>query len=612
MTLRQEEEMAERKRQEALKQQEIDRMAAAGVFQDIDGTTQAELDAQAAEAAEEMKALGSEREAATMLMKHLQSGKAPVIHERYYPNLMHGISKLPSGGAGQGAPSQRSSTATAGQNFTAGEGFGGLPVLPGRPGIPGVALPEGFHEKLDGVSERRAESSMRRGQYPSPMSPFLQQRIHELNSTPEAKSTAGRSPAKKRKTKKGTARNSKSSRKKGVSIAASPATLSSSHAGGILQSGTSSSPKRAKSMFPVKQKVGFAVSSPIGNSIADDDWGDIQHIAHGSLEGESDAIGGVDADHVHSAPRSPGQGHGRRMIRGIGSAPSLASSQPLPRGKSAIALNPRALVKSPTKRIAAVRSDQAMDDADDRWALEMWTFSPAAYKAAAEAIRRSNGVDTSRKRIILRWIVQAAVSSGLQSDVPLKGLEKLLMEPVRLHYQQIRSGDIHSSVVDRAEASRQGFSQLASGNISLLGTGEAVALETAIRHATAEDMRSRLSSHALFALSYKPKPNAKMLHKLKHSKESKQQGSLAAIPSFHRTAPSGLGEHSRTMSRLFALRQSPSGRGMHPSSESDRKPSVRFQEASAEDSKEAVSKSQPPQDADVATKPVSSAQKSPE
>jgi len=73
---------------EQIQREERDRKAAAGLFDDVSGTKQAELDMEAAEAAEAIKALGSERAAGNMLMKHLLSGNAPVIHERYYPHLM--------------------------------------------------------------------------------------------------------------------------------------------------------------------------------------------------------------------------------------------------------------------------------------------------------------------------------------------------------------------------------------------------------------------------------------------------------------------------------------------------------------------------------------------
>lgn len=131
-------------------------------------------------------------------MTHLMSGNAPVIHERYYPHLMDSISKLPSGGAGQGAPSQRSSEATASATLTAAEGFGGLPVLPGRPGIPGMPLPAGFHAggiEIGGkAAGSSADESLARA---APMSSFLKLRLGEIqgNKTRSKKKKKKRSGA---------------------------------------------------------------------------------------------------------------------------------------------------------------------------------------------------------------------------------------------------------------------------------------------------------------------------------------------------------------------------------------------------------------------------------
>lgn len=58
--------------------------------------------------------------------------------------------------------------------MTSGEGFGGLPVLPGRPGIAGMPLPRGFGAKAaDSKSDAEVDSL-------APQSPFLQARLREL------------------------------------------------------------------------------------------------------------------------------------------------------------------------------------------------------------------------------------------------------------------------------------------------------------------------------------------------------------------------------------------------------------------------------------------------
>lgn len=135
----------------------------------------------------------------------------------------------------------------------------------------------------------------------------------------------------------------------------------------------------------------------------------------------------------------------------------------------------------------------------------MWIFSKSSYTLAATAIRQSKRVESSRKRVLLRWLVQASVSAGGRVE-SLKGLESDLLTPVRDFRRSTNRPDTMDAIHERQDAAKTGFKQLKTGSLTLISSGEAVALETAIRHAAAEDLRCRLTSQANFALHFRGKP----------------------------------------------------------------------------------------------------------
>jgi len=161
---------------------------------------------------------------------------------------------------------------------------------------------------------------------------------------------------------------------------------------------------------------------------------EVTEVSYASVADDSFSFAGGMSG-VHDTLETIQEGHpgakGGQFLRGVGSMPTLQKPHLLSKSSA---------MSTEAKQSSVPRSDLAGDSQDDRWALDMWAFSPSAYLLAAKAIRKSSRVNPSRKRVILRWFVQASASTAGTAG-SLKAVESDLMGPVHAFYRSTNEVD---------------------------------------------------------------------------------------------------------------------------------------------------------------------------